>query len=214
MPHRSTFRIHDRIPAILTFAMLIVVPLAATPETIVLPASNVELKPSALPGYHLAQQQCGICHSADYVSQQPPAMTQAQWTAEVTKMKKAYGAPLPDDDIPVIAAYLASAYGVPGPAVASAPTQKTAAPPATAADAASLLAANGCLACHANDHKVFGPSYHDVAAKYRADPSAVATLVASLHAGSSGKWGPEGMPPFASLSDEDARTLAGYVLKQ
>ncbi|MDB5966566.1 MAG: cytochrome, partial [Polaromonas sp.] len=38
-----------------------------------LPAETAKLKPSRLPGYQLALQKCGICHSADYIAQQPPA---------------------------------------------------------------------------------------------------------------------------------------------
>jgi hypothetical protein len=45
---------------------------------IALPAENSKLRESALPGYAIAQQKCLICHSADYISHQPPDMTLAQ----------------------------------------------------------------------------------------------------------------------------------------
>ena len=83
----------------------------AAPRTITLPAEDAALKPSALPGYAVAQQKCGICHSADYVDYQPPGMTLAQWTAEMKKMKALYGAPLDDREIDLLAAYLATTYG-------------------------------------------------------------------------------------------------------
>lgn len=64
------------------------------------------------PGVANAQRACLTCHSAAYVTMQPP-FTNAQWTAEVTKMRAAYGAPIPDDAVKPIADYLTAAYGKP-----------------------------------------------------------------------------------------------------
>lgn len=83
----------------------------AAPFSIVLPDETAVLKPSALPGYALASQKCYTCHSADYISLQPPGMRVSQWTAEVGKMKHAYGAPLNDEDVKQIGEYLAATYG-------------------------------------------------------------------------------------------------------
>jgi cytochrome c len=83
----------------------------AAPHTITLPAETAKLKESILPGYMLAQQKCAICHSADYINLQPPGMTLKQWTAEVTKMQHAYGAPISEKDINLIGEYLAVTYG-------------------------------------------------------------------------------------------------------
>lgn len=82
---------------------------SATGLRIELPAETGSLKPGA--GAELAQRQCLTCHSADYISTQPPGQPLAFWKAEVEKMKKVYGAPIPDDDIEPIAQYLARAYG-------------------------------------------------------------------------------------------------------
>ncbi|HTJ25414.1 MAG TPA: cytochrome c [Candidatus Limnocylindria bacterium] len=65
------------------------------------------------PGVESAQRYCLTCHSSAYVSTQP-VLTKAQWTAEVTKMKAAYGAQIPDDQVAPIADYLTTAYGKPG----------------------------------------------------------------------------------------------------
>ena len=78
---------------------------------ITVPPDNSKLRPSTLPGYALAQQKCGICHSADYISHQPPGLSQAQWTAEMGKMQRSYGAPLNRDEIALMGADLAVAYG-------------------------------------------------------------------------------------------------------
>lgn len=70
---------------------------------------------------------------------------------------------------------------------------------------------NACMACHAVDKKLVGPSYQDVAKKYAGDKDAVAKLTESIKKGGSGKWGPVPMPAQAALSDADAKTLAAWV---
>ena len=47
---------------------------------------------------------------------------------------------------------------------------------ASAQDAAKLAQEKACLACHAIDKKVVGPSYKEVAAKYRSDKNAEVNL--------------------------------------
>ena len=83
----------------------------AAPLSITLPPETAALKPSTLPGYPLAQQKCSTCHSADYINFQPPGMSLAQWTAEAGKMQHVYGAPISDQDVTIIGAYLAATYG-------------------------------------------------------------------------------------------------------
>ena len=63
------------------------------------------------PGAETANNNCIACHSVGMILNQP-AMPVAAWTAEVTKMRTVYKAPLDETDIPVIAAYLASIKGV------------------------------------------------------------------------------------------------------
>lgn len=83
--------------------------LPAAALTIELPAETARLKTA--PGSDVATAQCGTCHSFDYVSTQPAGKPLAFWKAEVEKMKKVYGAPIPDDQIDPIAQYLAHSYG-------------------------------------------------------------------------------------------------------
>jgi hypothetical protein len=52
------------------------------------------------------------CHSADYVLTQPPGMPRSFWEAEVNKMKKVFGAPLPDDQVTPLVDYLVRTYSV------------------------------------------------------------------------------------------------------
>lgn len=82
------------------------------------------------------------------------------------------------------------------------------------ADAAKALAQkSGCLACHSIDKKVLGPSYKDVAAKYKGDKTAEAKLVAKVKAGGSGVWGPMPMPANSpQVKDEDIKTIVQWIL--
>jgi cytochrome c1 len=72
------------------------------------PDTGPSLKPG--PGVEVAQRYCTQCHSTAYVAIQP-ALTATQWTAEVTKMQKSYGAPIPADAATTIVQYLTMEYG-------------------------------------------------------------------------------------------------------
>jgi cytochrome c5 len=56
-------------------------------------------------GAVIANSQCLICHSADMVLHQP-TRTQEQWKDTINKMRSAYGAPLPAEQVDALAAYL------------------------------------------------------------------------------------------------------------
>lgn len=62
------------------------------------------------PGSEIAVAQCVICHSADYISTQPP-MPRAFWRAGVQKMQKVYGAPIADAQVEPLVDYLVKNYG-------------------------------------------------------------------------------------------------------
>ena len=191
----------------------------AAPLSITLPPETAVFKPSALPGYPLARQKCSICHSADYINFQPPGMSLAQWTAEASKMQHVYGAPISDQEVNAIGAYLAVTYG--SAQASDADVQAASNPPAdqpptvsVAKVASALLQDNACLSCHAVDHKVVGPAYHDVATRYANDPQALARVMSSIQHGGSGKWGDVPMPPFAQLSSDDLKSLATFIMNQ
>ena len=69
-----------------------------------------------------------------------------------------------------------------------------------------------CLTCHTVDKKVIGPSYQDVAAKYKDDKTAEAKLVAKVKNGGAGVWGQIPMPPNATVPDADIKALVKWVL--
>ena len=78
----------------------------------------------------------------------------------------------------------------------------------------ALATAKNCMACHAVDKKLVGPSYKDVAAKYAGQKDAVDKLAAKIIKGGSGVWGPVPMPANAQVNDAEAKKLATWVLTQ
>ena len=70
----------------------------------------------------------------------------------------------------------------------------------------------GCLACHAIDKKVIGPSFKEVAAKYKSDAGAATKLGAKVKNGGAGAWGQIPMPPNAAVPDSDIKALVKWVL--
>jgi cytochrome c len=75
-----------------------------------------------------------------------------------------------------------------------------------------LAQSSGCMTCHSIDKKVIGPSYKEVAAKYRNDKSAEADLFKKVKMGGKGVWGETPMPPNAHVKDEDIKTLVQWIL--
>jgi sulfite dehydrogenase (cytochrome) subunit B len=65
----------------------------------------------AAPGLDKVEANCASCHSLDYIQMNSPFPSAAVWEAEVTKMIKAFGAPIDDKDAVVIKDYLRQNYG-------------------------------------------------------------------------------------------------------
>lgn len=80
------------------------------------------------------------------------------------------------------------------------------------ADAMQLAKKSNCLVCHTVDKKKVGPSFRDVAAKYRGDAEAEARLADKIAKGGSGVWGVMAMPPSPQVGEADRKTLARFVL--
>ncbi len=76
----------------------------------------------------------------------------------------------------------------------------------------ALAQKSGCLSCHQLDKKVVGPAFKDVAKKYKGDAKAEGHLLSVIKKGGKGVWGPIPMPPHPQVKDEDAKTLAEWVL--
>ena len=78
----------------------------------------------------------------------------------------------------------------------------------------ALATAKNCMACHAVDKKLVGPSYKDVAAKYAGQKDAVDKLAVKVIKGGSGVWGPVPMPANAQVNEAEAKKLVAWVLSQ
>ena len=88
-------------------------PLSAQAETrIALKSVSVDLPFGARrfpggPEADATNRNCLVCHSAGMVLNQP-ALSKAQWQAEIDKMRTAYKAPVDPKDVDAIADYLVS----------------------------------------------------------------------------------------------------------
>ena len=85
---------------------------------------------------------------------------------------------------------------------------------ATTAHASEALAKKyAYAACHQVDHKVVGPAWNEIAAKYGDGSVTPAQLATIVRQGSSGKWGAIAMPAQSQVPDADAQTLAVWILQ-
>jgi cytochrome c len=69
---------------------------------------------------------------------------------------------------------------------------------------ADVLKAKGCLNCHDMAKKKIGPSFNDIAAKYKGDANATTTLAAKIRSG-------KGHPKSAA-SDAELKSALEHVL--
>ena len=77
-----------------------------------------------------------------------------------------------------------------------------------------LATAKNCMACHAADKKLVGPSYKEVAAKYAGQPDAAGKLEVKVLKGGAGVWGPVPMPANAQINADEAKKLVAWILAQ
>lgn len=81
------------------------------------------------------------------------------------------------------------------------------------ADPAADAKKGGCMNCHAADKKVVGPSFKDIAAKYKGDGGAADKMVDKVIKGGSGSFGPMPMPPQkGKLNDDEMKAVVGWIL--
>jgi cytochrome c551/c552 len=85
--------------------------------------------------------------------------------------------------------------------------------PAGAAGTAAVmpvLQKFACTACHGMDSRIVGPSFRDIASKYKGRADAVNYLSGKIKAGGQGVWGNVPMPPQA-LSEPESARLAQWL---
>lgn len=85
------------------------------------------------------------------------------------------------------------------------PTSSAKAPAAIAKDA-------NCLACHGVDQKLVGPSFREVAQRYKDNKTAAELLSGRVRNGAQGTWGPVPMPGNPTLQDGEIRSVIEWIL--
>ena len=119
-------------------------------------------------------------------------------TTKATKKK-----PCADEAKPAAGATAAGAAAVAAVAVT----------PAVDAVAAQTLATkHACMACHKVDAKLIGPGLKEIAAKYKGDKTAEATLSDKVKKGGGGVWGSVPMPPHPHVPDAEVKTVVQWML--
>lgn len=160
---------------------------------------------SFLPDYarnahgNLAEQSRLVGGSRGVDTRQPSVASSSQSNSAPAQAVRAQDAP------EKIATSAAAATTAAAPAAAS---TKPAA--ASAAAVMPLLQKNACLACHGMDSKLVGPSFKDIANKYKDRPDAVNYLSGKIKAGGQGAWGSIPMPPQA-LSAAEAGQISQWL---
>ena len=81
-----------------------------------------------------------------------------------------------------------------------------------AADLMPVLQKNVCVACHAMDGKLVGPSFREIAGRYRERADAAPYLADKIRAGGQGVWGNVPMPA-QTLPAEDAQRIAQWLAR-
>jgi cytochrome c551/c552 len=160
------------------------------------------------PGSTLTETKCKICHELQHIRRAP--LSRGEWADNLRNMKER-GTPMTEAEMALILDYLSTYYNREKPAPSPSPDTLAT---ASADPVQKLLGAHGCVACHALESRVVGPSFKEVAAKYAGDAAAGERLAEKIRAGGQGAWGNVPMPPNPGVSESEATTLAGWVLQQ
>lgn len=80
-----------------------------------------------------------------------------------------------------------------------------------ALEAESIIAGNDCASCHKKEDKSVGPSYMDVALKYKNDPKAETYLIDKIKKGGSGVWGDVAMAAHPDINDSDVKKIVTWI---
>ena len=159
---------------------------------------------SFLPGYarnahgNLAEQSRLVGASRGVDTTQAPLVASSQQNSAPAQAGRAQVAP---EKIAVLATAAATPVATPAKSVATG-----------AATVMPLLQKNACLACHGMDSKLVGPSFKDIANKYKDRADAVNYLSGKIKSGGQGAWGSIPMPPQA-LSAAEAAQVSQWLVQ-
>ncbi len=130
---------------------------AAPTRSITFPTDPFSFQPG--PGQEIANTYCFICHSADYIYTQPPH-SQTTWTEIIKKMKLAFGCPIPDESIALLAEYLTHQNEISPLTSSPLDIQKASSPSRNeqgSLDKGKSVYTTHCLNCHGRMGKGDGP---------------------------------------------------------
>ena len=75
-----------------------------------------------------------------------------------------------------------------------------------------LINKSDCRSCHHPEERSVGPSYKQVAQRYRSDAGAVESLAIKIIKGGNGKWGETAMSAHPQLNKEETAEMVKYIL--
>ena len=76
----------------------------------------------------------------------------------------------------------------------------------------NLISKSDCKSCHIIDKKSVGPSYLDIAAKYKNNAAEQERVAGKIITGGSGVWGDHAMSAHPGISPQDAATMIKYIM--
>lgn len=101
----------------------------------------------------------------------------------------------------------------PQPPSAATPVTGAAEAPQTSSLAGqALVQASDCLRCHGMDRRYVGPSFRQIADRYRAQPDAANYLARKIREGSVGVWGRTVMPRHPQVNEAQSSDMARWLL--
>ena len=76
----------------------------------------------------------------------------------------------------------------------------------------TIIAGSDCASCHKKDEKSIGPSYMDVALKYKDKPNMDTYLMDKIKNGGSGVWGEVAMAAHPDINESDVSKIVSWIL--
>jgi cytochrome c len=77
----------------------------------------------------------------------------------------------------------------------------------------SLIKTSTCFGCHAVKTRLAGPSFQEIAGKYKASQSTITQLANHIRNGSTGVWGDLQMPAHPDFTEDQTKLIARFVLE-
>jgi cytochrome c len=93
-------------------------------------------------------------------------------------------------------------------------TKSTPVKTTTAGKGSTLITKSDCLTCHKQAERLVGPSFNEIAKRYKPDAATKNKLATKIIKGGAGAWGQIPMTPHPQLSKTDAIEIVDFILKK